>query len=80
MTYLDLNQIDWLQEAGLGRQHAGVQDTPCSGDDLPTSSVNGVCVECHIMDVKPDTSQVFFTQRTLNKGVHTCDDPLPHKM
>lgn len=51
-THLYLNEVDRLQEAWLGSQHAGVDDTSSGGYDLATSSVNGICMECDVMDVE----------------------------
>lgn len=63
--YLNFYKIDWLHEPWLGCQHAGVQDSSCGGDDLSTSSMDSISVQCHIMNVKPSTTDIFLTQNTL---------------
>lgn len=57
---LDLTQVDGLHQSGCCRQYASVQTTPGGGDDLTTSSVDGVSVKCHIVDVEPHSSHVLF--------------------
>ena len=49
-------------------EHGGVEDSPGSGDNLPSFPVGGFCVQRHVVDVGPDGSQVFVTQHTLLGG------------
>ena len=42
---LDLDEVDRLLERGRGEQAGGVADTTASGDDLPTTTVNGIGVQ-----------------------------------
>ena len=44
---LDLDQEDGLLETGLGEQAGGVADTTADGDDLSSTTVNGIGVELH---------------------------------
>ena len=66
-THLDLHQVDWLHESVLGGELAGQQDSAGGGNDLATTTVDGICVQRHIMDVKADSSHVLLTQRTLQE-------------
>ena len=65
---LNLDLVDGLQQPGLGCQHAGVQDTPGCGDDLATTTMDSVSVKCHIVQVKPDGTQVLIAQHSLEKN------------
>ena len=42
---LDLDEVDGLLETGGGEQARGVADTTASGDDLASTTVNGISVE-----------------------------------
>ena len=42
---LDLDQEDGLLETGLGEQAGGVADTTANGDDLSSTTVNGISVK-----------------------------------
>ena len=53
---LDLDEIDGLEKHGLGSEHGGVEDSPCSGDDLTTTTMDGVCVQSHVVDVETDAA------------------------
>jgi len=65
---LDLDQVDGLHEAGLGGQDGGVQDLPGGGDDLTSTSVDGISMEGDIVNVPADTSAVFVTENTFLGG------------
>ena len=41
-TYLDLDQVDWLQVSWRSSQHTGVGAASGSWDDLTASSMDGV--------------------------------------
>ena len=45
-----------------------VEDSPGGGDNLTPSPVDGVRVQRHVVDVEPDSPQVFVTQHTLLGG------------
>ena len=62
---LDFNQVHWLHQPGLGSEHASVQDTPGRRNDLTASTVNGISVEGHIIDVEPNVAHVLVTQAAL---------------
>jgi len=61
---LDLYQVDGLQEAGLSSQHGGIETLPGGRDDLTSTSVDGVSVEDHIVDVESDTTAIFVAKNT----------------
>ena len=42
---LDLDEVDRLLERGRGEQAGGVANTTARGDDLPTTTVNGIGVQ-----------------------------------
>ena len=45
---LDLNQVDWFTQARACSDLGSVNGSPAGGDDLSTTSVNGICVQHHI--------------------------------
>jgi hypothetical protein len=61
---LDFDGEDWFHDAWLGSHHACVHDTTGSWDDLTASSVDGIGVECDIVDVESNTTDIFFAHRT----------------
>ena len=63
---LDFNQVHWLHQPGLSSEHASVQDTPGRRNDLTASTVNGISVEGHIIDVEPNVAHVLVTQAALH--------------
>lgn len=65
---LNLNQVHGLEEGGLGEQGSGVQDTAGSGDDLTTTTVDGIGVEGNIEDVEADGSHGLLSDGTLTTG------------
>jgi len=62
---LDLTQVNWLQETRVGPQNRGVADATSGGDDLTTSSVDGVSVQSNVVDVNSNSSHVLLTQNSL---------------
>ena len=68
---LDVDLEDGLDEAGSGGELARVEDTAGGGDDLTTTTVNGISVHGDILDVDADTAHVFVGQATFLGG------PLP---
>lgn len=65
--HLYLDEVDRLQEAWFGCQHAGIDHTTCGRNDLTTSSMDGICMECDIVDVESNSTDILFTQNTLDK-------------
>merc|ERR1719445_1908372 len=59
---LDLDQVDGLHESGLGGKDAGVQATSGRGDDLTASSVDGVGVKGHVVDVESAGAHVLVAE------------------
>jgi hypothetical protein len=55
-------------EGGLGEEFGGVEDAAAGGDDLSTTSVDGVGVEGYVLDVETDTSHGFIGQTTFLGG------------
>src|SRR3989338_609823 len=68
---LDVDLEDGLDEAGSGGELARVEGTGGGGDDLTTTTVNGISVHGDILDVDADTAHVFVGQATFLGG------PLP---
>lgn len=62
---LDLDQVDGLHESGVGSKHAGIEHTTGGGDDLSTSTMDGISMQGYIMDVEADSAHVLLTQDTL---------------
>lgn len=67
----DFSQEDGLLESGLGGELAGVVETSTGGDDLSSTSVDGIGMENAIHDVDTDVSHVLFAH-----GSFLCG-PLP---
>lgn len=66
-TYLYLHQIHRLHESWLSSELAGVQDPTSCRNNLSSTAVDGVCVQCHVMNVKTNCTHVLLTQGTLQK-------------
>ena len=64
-NYLDLDQVDGLQESGFGGKDAGVQATSGRGDDLTASSVDGVGMKGHVVDVESAGAHVLVAENAL---------------
>lgn len=62
---LNLDEVDGLEKSGLGEKRGGVQDTTGSGDDLTTTTVNGIGVEGNIEDVEAARSHGLLSNGTL---------------
>lgn len=72
---LNFDQVDGLEQGGLGQQGRGVQDTTGSGNDLTTTTVNGISVQGDIEDVEADRAHGLLSNRTLTTGpLETRDD------
>lgn len=67
LTYLDFHKVDGLHEPGLGSQHTGIQAAPGCGDDLATSTVDSISMQCHIVDIEAYAPHVLLTQCPLHR-------------
>jgi hypothetical protein len=56
---LDLDQVDGLAQARLGRELRGVHGAARGGDDLPAAAVDGVGVHDHVVDLKHAATHVL---------------------
>ena len=65
---LDLDVVDGLEESGASSEHGGVVAATSSGDDLTSSSVDGISVESNIVDVEADSADVLIAHRSLLGG------------
>ena len=68
MTNLDFYEIDRLKHSGGSGEHAGIEHTACCGDDLATTAMDGISVQCHVMDVKPHATHILLAQNSLCKN------------
>ena len=62
---LDLDVEDGLEESRVGQHGSGVQSTTSSGDDLTTTTVNGISVQGDIKDVEADGTHGLLSNGTL---------------
>jgi len=62
---LDFNQVDWLHKPGTSSQLASVQGTSSGRNNLTTTPVDGVSVQSNIINVEPNTAQIFVAQSSL---------------
>jgi len=65
---LDLDKEDGLHEAGVGEEGGGVEHTASGGDDLSTTTVDGVGVKGNIHDVEADGAHGLLGNGTLLGG------------
>lgn len=65
---LNLDQEDRLLDTRVGEQGGGVEHTPGSGDDLTTTTVNGIGVEGDIHDVETNGTHWLFGNGTFLGG------------
>jgi len=63
---LDLAQEDWLLESWRSSQLASIDDSSGSWDDLTTTSVDGISVKGHVMDIESATSHVLVAHGALS--------------
>ena len=63
---LDFDQVDRLHHSGSGSEMASVEGTASRGDDLTTTTMNGVGVERHVIDIKSNPAHVLIAQSALN--------------
>src|SRR5690606_19095627 len=45
---LNFDEVNGLKKTRISEESSGIQDTTSSGDDLSTSTVDGIGVECNI--------------------------------
>lgn len=64
-TYLDLNKVDRLHHSGFSCELTCIQGSASCGNNLATTTVNGICMQGHIVDVKANSSHILFTEDTL---------------
>lgn len=66
-NYLDLHKVDRLHQSGRSCECACIQGSAGCGNNLSTTTVNGICMQGHIMDVEANSSHVLFTEDTLER-------------
>lgn len=64
-TYLYLHQVYRLHESWLSSELAGVQDPTSCGNNLASTTVDGVSVQRHIMNVEANSPHILLTESTL---------------
>jgi len=69
---LDFTQEDGFLESGLSSQDSSIVDSSGSGDDLSTTSVDGISMEYDIEDVESNTSHVLFSHDWFFGGPLEC--------
>jgi hypothetical protein len=62
---LNLYEIDGLHETGLTGQETGVQATTSSGNDLATTTMDGIGVKGHVVDVESNATHVLVAENGL---------------
>ena len=70
-SHLYLHKVDRFHNSWLGREHRSQHTASSCWYNLSTTSVATVWVDQSILQVKSDTSQSFFTQRTLEIDKNT---------
>jgi len=75
----DFSQEDGFLESGFSGQFTSIIETTSCGDDLSTTSVDGVGVEDTIVKIESDTSHLFFGHDgflggPLESGFHGISD------
>jgi hypothetical protein len=60
----NLDEEDRFLESWHGEKFRGVENTTTCGDDLSSSTVDGVGMECYVLDVETNTSHGFFSNTT----------------
>jgi hypothetical protein len=63
--HLNLNQVDWFHESGIGTERGGVQDAPGGRDELPAAPVDGVLVQHDVVQVEADAAHVLIAENAL---------------
>mmetsp|Transcript_14922 Transcript_14922/g.26360 ORF Transcript_14922/g.26360 Transcript_14922/m.26360 type:complete len:806 (-) Transcript_14922:95-2512(-) len=62
---LDLNEVDGLAETGLGSKLSGIDDTASGGDNLTTTTMDGISVEDNIAELEDNAAEVLLSHGTL---------------
>lgn len=62
---MNFDLVDGLLESGLGEKRSGVDDTSAGRDELSSSSVDSISVECDIEDVVSVASHDLLSARSL---------------
>jgi len=75
----DIDEVDGLLESGGSSVLASVEDSSSSGDDLSTTSVDGIGMKLNIEDVEFNTSHGFLSEDSflggpLESGFHVVLD------
>lgn len=65
---LNLHKVDRLNKPGLGGQPPIIKAALGSGDDLAAPTVDGICMQGHIMDIEVHATHVFIAQSPLFGG------------
>merc|ERR1711939_715135 len=75
LRHLDLDQEDRLHETRVGKESRSVEHTTSGGDDLATTTVDGIGVEGNIHDVEADgTHRLLGNGTFLGSPLETRDD------
>lgn len=65
---LNFDQEDGFVESWGSGELSGIEDSSSSGDDLSSTSMDSISMECNILDVHSDTSHVFVSHDTFFGG------------
>ncbi|GMT28562.1 hypothetical protein PFISCL1PPCAC_19859, partial [Pristionchus fissidentatus] len=65
---LNLDEVHRLKKTRLGSEHGCIHDTASSGNDLSTSTMNGISVQSDVVNIEADSSHVLVTQHSLLGG------------
>ena len=68
LGHLDLGQVHGLHEGRAGAEHGGVGHAAGGGDDLASTTVDGVGVQGNVLDLEQDTTAVFVGHRSFLGG------------
>ena len=60
----DFDEEDGFLESGAGEKFCGVEDTTTGGDDLSSSTMDGVGMQSYVLDVETNTSHGFLSNTT----------------
>ena len=66
-SYLNFNQVDWLHKSWSSTQNTSIEASSGSWNDLTTSTMDGISMKRHVMDVKSHTSHVLLAKCTLQQ-------------
>ena len=69
MTYLYFYKIDGFHNPWLSRKNTSEQATSHGRNNLSTTTMNGISVESYIVDIKSNSTHIFFTKNTLKKQI-----------